>query len=100
MPHLPRLLAATTLVFGLALGLGQARATPLPLDSGVAPRSVAAQSSPVEKVHRRYWRWGPRYNYGYWGGRYYRPYPYYYYRPYPYYYGYRYWYGPRYRYWW
>jgi hypothetical protein len=97
MPHLPKLFAAAMLVFGLGLGLGQAKAAPVLLDSGMAARSVAAQTSPVEKVHRyRYWRWGPRYNY--WGPRYYYQ-PYYYYRPYPYY-GYRYWYGPRYRYWW
>ena len=98
MPHLPIKLFAATLVLGLALAMGQAEAAPPPVQGALAAQAGVNHALPVEKVHRRYWRWGPRYNYWYWGGPYYRPYPYYY-RPYPYY-GYRYWYGPRYRYWW
>jgi hypothetical protein len=95
MPHLPKLLAVATLVFGFAFAIGQAKAAPLPVQSALATEAGASHALPVEKVYRRYRRWGPRYNY--WGPRYYyRPYYYgYYYRPY-------YWNGPRYRYryWW
>jgi hypothetical protein len=100
MLHLPKLFAAATLVFGLVLGLGQAKAAPLPTLNGVAANAAMTGNAglPVEQVHYRgyrYWGWGyPRYRYNY----YYRP------NYYGYGYGYRpywYWNRPYYRrYWW
>ena len=75
MPHLPTKLFAATLVFGVALAVGQAKAAPLPVQSALATETSASHALPVEKVHRRYryWGWGPRYNYNYWGPRYLLP---------------------------
>jgi hypothetical protein len=97
MPHLATKLFAATLVFGFALAMGQAKAAPLPIPSGLTTHAGASQALPVVKVHRRYRYWGPRYNYWYGGPRYY-------YHPYYYGYGYSpywYWNRPYYRrYWW
>ena len=105
MPHLPIKLFAVALVFGLAFGLGQAEAAPLPAlnaASGLVAAD-AATALPVEQAHYRGyrgWGWGyPRYNS--WNNYYYRPY----YRPYSYGYGYRpygygYWNRPYYRRYW
>lgn len=107
MPHLPTKLFAAALVFGLAIGFGQAEAAPLPAlngaaASGLATGDAANSALPVEQAHYRgyryrYWGWGyPRYRY--WNNYYYRPYYYGYgYRPY---YGYGYWNRPYYRRYW
>jgi len=87
MPYLLTKLVAALFVVGLAIGVGHAKAAPLPGLDG-----VASETSPIEKVtyygYRRYGGYYPYY-------RYYNPYRYY--RPYygyrkPYYrnYGYRY----------
>lgn len=80
-------LMAAAFVVGLALGLGQANAAPLPTLNG-----LTSQASPVEKVGYYGYRYGgyyPRYRY-YNPYRYYRPYNYgYHYRPYYRNYGYR-----------
>ncbi len=101
MPHLPTKLFAAALVFGLAIGFGQAEAAPLPAlngtaASGLANGDAAKSALPVEQAHYRgYRRWGWGYpRYGYWNNYYYRPY---YYRPYYYGYGYRPYYGYGYR---
>jgi hypothetical protein len=96
MPHLPTKLFAAALVFGLAIGFGQAEAAPLPALNGTAASGLATGDAvnsalPVEQARYRGYRyrgWGyPRYNY--WNNYYYRPYYYGYgYRPY-YGYGYR-----------
>ena len=82
MRHFLSNLVAAVFVVGLALGLSQANATPLPLLNG-----LASQASPVEKVHyygyryRGYGGYHPYYHY--WRPYYYRPYFYGYgYRPY------------------
>jgi hypothetical protein len=98
MRHFLSNLVAAVFVVGLALGLSQANATPLPLLNG-----LASQARPVEKAHYygyRYRGYGygyyPRYNY--WRPYYYRPYYYGYgYRPY---WNYGYWNRPYYRRYW
>jgi hypothetical protein len=79
MRHLLTKLVAVVFVVGLAIGFGQAYATPRPILNG-----LASQATPVEKAHY----YGYRYR-GY-GGYYpyYNYWPYWYYRPY--FYGYRY----------
>jgi hypothetical protein len=85
MRHLLTRLVAAAFVVGLALGLGQANATP-------SPTGFASQPSPVETIgYYGYPCVGSCRYYRYWYPWYYKPY-YYGYRYKPYYgdYGYRY----------
>ncbi|MGH7487606.1 MAG: hypothetical protein ACREMY_18685, partial [bacterium] len=80
MQHLLVKLVAAAIVFGTAIGLGQANAAPLPTLNG-----LASQATPVEQAgYYGYRRYGYG-RYGYGGGypyyRAWRP-PYWYVRPY------------------